>query len=567
MKTTWRLLGLLRPHLPLVLAGIGLSLIALLANIGLLALSSWFIAAMAIAGFVGAVMDYTVPATGVRALALLRAAGRYTERLVNHDTTLRILSSIRIWFFQRIEPLAPARLEAIRSGDLLSRIRADVDTLDDFYVRGVVPAVVAVLSAALFIPFLARVDARLVPVDLLALACGGVALPLLLKRHSDEPGRARVSLTADLRASIIEETQGMAELIALGAVGAHEEVMDDTLQKLDRHQRRLSSLQGIGEAGLAAAASLAAAVAALILVPVVVSGRLGGAGLPMLIVFMLASFEAVVPLPAVIQKAGEMAAAARRLFELIDAQPAVEDPARPASLPGAPGTGALGLTVRNLRFRYDPGERLIIDNLSFDARPGSRLAIVGPSGAGKSTLVNILMRFWEYEAGEIQVTIPGGRAADLRSLGGERARSLFSVMPQSPYLFHATLKENLQVAAPADQELPEAALLEALRTAQLQPLLEQLPGGMDTMVGEAGKELSLGELRRVALARALLRDAPIYLLDEPTESLDDMTAEAMLTAAAERLSGRTLIIITHRERDLAIADHVLRLPGSSRASL
>jgi len=315
----------------------------------------------------------------------------------------------------------------------------------------------------------------------------------------------------------------------------------------------------VGEAGLTAASSLAVWAAALILVPAAQAGLLPGARLPMLIVFVLASFEAVMPLPAVIQRAGEMAAAARRLFELIDERPAVEEPVHPARAPSAaPGTG-LGLSIRNLRFRYAAGERLILDGLSLDVPAGGRVAIMGRTGAGKSTLVSILMRFWEYEAGEILVTGQGGASVELRSLDGEKARGLFSVMPQSPHLFHATLRENLQIAAAGGTELSDPVLREAVETAQLGDLLDRLPDGLGTTVGEAGKELSLGEIRRVALARALLRDAPVYVLDEPTESLDEATALAVLTAAAAKLQGRTLILITHRERDLAITDHVVKL--------
>ncbi len=316
-----RLLKLLLPSWRLVLAGILLSLFALLANLGLLALSSWFIASMAVAGSLGAFMDDTLPAAAVRALALARASGRYAERLVNHDATLRILSTLRVWFFRRIEPLAPAQLSAHRSGDLLSRIRADVDTLDDFYVRGVVPAVVAVLAACCIVAFLASFDMRLAGIDLAGLAIAGVALPLLLHWRAAAPGRRRVEYAAELRASVVEQTQGMAELIVLGAVQESEARLGRLSGSLDRAQAKLSSLQGIGEAGLVGASSLAVWAAAFAIAPLVLAGTREGPQFAMLTVFVLATFEAVMPLPAVIQRAGEIAAAARRLFDLIDARP------------------------------------------------------------------------------------------------------------------------------------------------------------------------------------------------------------------------------------------------------
>jgi ATP-binding cassette subfamily C protein CydC len=293
------------------------------------------------------------------------------------------------------------------------------------------------------------------------------------------------------------------------------------------------------------------------LIPATLDGTLPGADLPMLVVFVLSSFESVLPLPVVIQRAGEMGAAARRLFELIDARPGVREPARPA--PAPTGAECIGISIRNLRFRYEESGPPVFDGLSLEVAPGARLAIVGPTGAGKSTLIGILMRVWEYEAGRILLAAPGGRPVELRALAGDRARGLFSVMPQAPHLFHATLRENLQIAAPPGGGLPDSALEEALRSAELGGLLARLPEGLDTVVGETGKELSLGEVRRVALARAFLRRAPVSVLDEPTESLDDATADAVLAAAAAKLQGRTLIIVTHRERDLSIVDSVVRL--------
>ena len=211
MRWQLRLLSLLLPSWRMAVLGVLLSLFALAANMALLALSSWFITSMALAGAAGAFMDYATPAAAVRALALARAGGRYAERLVNHDTTLRILSSMRVWFFRRLEPLAPAGLQMHHSGDLLGRIRADVDTLDDFYVRGVVPSIVAVLALGLLMSFLLRFDARVAAADLASLACGGVLLPLYLRRLSQAPGQERVALSSALRVAVIEHAQGLAD--------------------------------------------------------------------------------------------------------------------------------------------------------------------------------------------------------------------------------------------------------------------------------------------------------------------------------------------------------------------
>lgn len=571
MRDLIRLLKLVRPHWRLAVLGLVLSFATLLANVGLLALSSWFIASMAIAGLAGVLMDYTTAGAGVRALALGRAAGRYAERLVNHDVTFRILSALRVWFYERLEPLAPARLSWYRSGDLLSRIRADIDTLDDFYVRGVVPSIVAMLAVGCILPFLAHFDPRLAVIDAAALAFAGVLLPLLLRLLSSRPGRERVAWASELRASIVEEVQGMAELVALGAAGAHAERIEEAGREMDRRQRTLSSLQGLGDAGIVATSALAVWAAAFLLVPVIGSGRLPRADMAMLTVLILASFETIMPLPGVMQRAGEMAAAARRLFQIIDAEPAVAEPIRPATIypghPGQPIPGPVSLSIRDLRFRYAPEQPWVFDGLSLDIPAGGRLGIVGPTGVGKSTLVNVLLRFWDYEDGSVRIlagadgrNTAGVNGYDLRSIATEDVRRLFSVVPQAPYLFHASIRENLLIAPPP---AGEEALSSALEIAQLTDFVASLPQGLETIVGETGKEISTGEMQRIAIARALLRDAPIYILDEPTEGLDDRTAALLLDALARRLRGRTLIIISHRERDLELVDSVFPIQPSS----
>ncbi|MGA2547178.1 MAG: thiol reductant ABC exporter subunit CydC [Rectinemataceae bacterium] len=572
MNGLLRLARLILPHWRRVALGALLTFVTLLANIGLLALSSWFIASMAIAGTLGMVMDYTLPATGIRALAIVRAVGRYVERLVNHDTTFRILTSLRLWFFRRIEPLAPARLSGFRSGDLLARIRADIDTLDDYYVRGIIPAIVAALAGACIVPFLARFDPRIAWIDGLALLAAGLVIPMALAALASRPGRERVLRSAELRSSIVEEVEGMAELVAMGAAPSHARRMDDVSARLDARQRRLNSLLGIGDAAIVAAGSLAVLGAAFILV-----GRIGEGGLPrvdmaMLTVFVLASFETILPLPAAIQKAGEMAAAARRLYEIIDSAPAVTAPASgelghataPVPAP-VPARMEVDLSVRDLRFRYAPELPFVFDGFSLDLPSGSKIALVGPSGAGKSSFVNLLLRFWDYESGRIELD---GR--DLRTFDPDEARRFFSVVPQLPFLFHGSIRENLLLAALPDGGLPDAAveerLLEAIDAAQLSVLVGSLPDGLDTIVGETGRAVSVGEARRIAVARAFLKEAPIYVFDEPTEGLDDRGADALLGAIAERLAKRTLIMISHRERDLAIVDGVYSLMALAAAS-
>jgi ATP-binding cassette subfamily C protein CydC len=562
LRSLLRLAALILPHWRRILVGIALSLVAVLANLGLLALSSWFVASMALAGAAGLAFAYDLPAAGVRALAILRAVGRYAERLVNHDTTLRILGSLRLWFFRRVEPLAPARLERYRSGDILSRICADVDALDDFYVRALIPLAVAFLSAACLVPFLARYDPRLVAIELVCLAFAGLALPLALGAAAARDGGARAAAAASLRSLVIEEVQGMAELLAFGASERHAARIEGESRRLDAIKRRLDSLQGWGGAGTIAASSMAAWATALALIGPVSRGALTGADMAMLTALAFAAFEIVQPLPAALQKGREMAAASARLFEVL-----AEDG------PGAPLRGGLAagidrrpavavdLSIRDLSFRYDADEPWVLELFSLEAAAGERIGLIGPSGSGKSTLFSLLLGFRSYGGGSIALSERGdprlsAERLELKSMHPDDGRLYFSAVPQLPHLFHATIRENLLIAeGEADGPPPdEDRLLSVLRDAQLSELVRSLPLGLDTMVGESGRSVSGGEARRIAVARALLKDAPIYLFDEPTEGLDETTAEAMLAAIEERLRGKTIIIASHRPRDLAFVD-------------
>lgn len=549
MRDLLRLLRLLRPYWHWVLLGIVLSLFTVLANVGLLALSSWFIASMAIAGAAHLTMNFTLPSTGVRGLALGRTGGRYLERLVNHNTTFRVLSRLRVWFFTRLEPLAPARLSRYRSGDLLSRIRADIDTLDDFYVRGFVPVVVAFLSVAAIALFISGFSVKLMAIDLAALAAGGVLLPLLLMWLGTKPGRERVAAASNLRAAIVDGAQGSAELLAFGALEGHMEKMTALSAELTQSERRLNGLEGGADGGIILTSGLAMWGGTLLLVPVIAGGLLPPADIAMLSVLMLASFESIMPLPGVFKRIGEMAAAARRLFEIIDAEPAVGEPTVQAPAGSLAGTR---LEVERLRFSYGEDEPLILDGLSFTIRKGECLAIVGPTGAGKSSLVNVLLRFWDYSGGSVRID-----GVELKSRGGEEVRSLFSAAEQAPFLFHATLRENLLLGDPTADD---AKLKGIMRAVELGELIRTMELGLDTVVGEGGLKLSVGQARRLTVARALLKEAPFLILDEPTEGLDDATADRLLDSVALASADRAVILISHRRRDLRIADRVVKIP-------
>ncbi len=533
-----RVVRLMSPYKGWLGAGMVLALATLLANVGLMAVSGWFIAAMALVGLASAVMNYFTPAALIRLFAIVRTGGRYVERLVTHEATFRLLARLRVWFYEHVEPLAPARLMQYRSADLANRIQADIDTLDHVYLRFLVPLGVAGLGVLAILAVMAVFSPAVAFATGGFLLLGGVALPLYLWRRGHGPGRRVVESRAALRAAVADGLQGLAELRVYGALDRQEELVRRLSREHIRAQRELNRLTAFAQGSLGLLANLALWCAVLLAIPLVGRGALRAPDIPMLALFALASFEAVLPLPQAFQSLGEVLAAARRLFEIVDAAPAVAEAAQPVPLPQE-----TGLQIRGLKFRYAQSGPWILDGLDLDLRAGSRLALVGASGAGKSSLVQVLARFWEYQEGDIRI---GGQ--DLRALRPEGLRSLIAVVSQDAYLFNATVRENLLLARP---QASEDELREACRTAQIHDFLAGLPQGYDSELGEAGTLLSGGQARRIAIARALLRNAPILILDEPTEGLDRATERDLLQALGRLMEGRSVLLISHHLDALA----------------
>ncbi len=546
MRELWRLGRLLGPYWKWMAVGVAASFLTLLANVGLLALSGWFIAAMALAGLAGVSMNYFTPAAGIRLFAIVRTVGRYGERLVTHEATFRLLAQLRVWFYTHLEPLAPARLQQYRSGDLLNRIRADIDTLDNLYLRIVVPVAVALLGFAAVGLFLWVFDPRLAAVNLALLLVAGVAVPLLMQRLGRRPGRALVESSAELQATAVDGLQGMSEILVYGAGERQAARIHDLSRELTAAQGRMSRLSGISQAALGLCANLAMWLMALLAIPLVASGALQPPQLAMLVLFALASFEAVMPLPQAFQMLGQTLAAARRIFEIVDARPQAPDPAAPS-----PSPARFDLALRGVTFRYAPDAAPALSDLHLELPAGRRVAVVGATGSGKSSIVNLLLRFWDPEAGS--VTLDGH---DLRAFSGDDLRRHFAVVAQQTHLFTTTLRENLRVA---DPEATDADLERALEAAQLLAFVRSQPEGLDTWVGEAGLRLSGGQARRVAIARALLKDAPVLLLDEPTEGLDPATEREMMAAIRQLMDGRSVLLITHRLVGLEAMDEIVVL--------
>ncbi len=562
-RDLWRVLKIAAPFKGWMALAALLGFATVGSGVGLLSTSAYIIAKAALRP---SIAELQIAIVGVRFFGVARGVLRYLERLVSHQVTFRILARLRVWFYAAVEPLAPARLAQFHSGDLLSRVVADVETLENVFGRAIAPPLVALLTAGLAWALLAGFDERLALVQVLFLALAGIGVPLLVHRLGRGSGRRLVGARAELSAALVDGVQGAAELLAFGAAERHQARVAALDREVASLQGRMARFGGLTDALMGLLVNLATLAALAIAIPLVGAGRDGvdGVQLAVLVLAVVASFEAVLPLPQAAQHLEASLAAARRLFEIVDAPPAVVDPPgarvhRVAELCGATsdppsplGTqDDYGLAFQDVRFRYGPGEPWALDGVSLHVAQGQSVAVVGASGAGKTTLLNLLLRFWEYEQGHILL---GER--ELRDLAQADVRRLVSVVSQHTHLFNATLRENLLLARPGATEVE---LARAAQQAQLDEFIQGLPQGYDTWIGEQGLRLSGGQRQRLAIARALLKDAPILLLDEPAAHLDAATGRELTRALYALMPGRTTLLITHQLAGLEAVDEIVVL--------
>jgi ATP-binding cassette subfamily C protein CydC len=335
MRDLLRLLRLFRPYWGWIALGVLLSFATLLANVGLMTISGWFITAMAIAGVAGVSMNYFTPAAIIRFFAIVRTVGRYLERLVTHEATFRMLATLRRWFYEHLEPLAPADLQHFRSGDLLSRIRADIDTLENFYLGILAPLLVAFFGSIAFIFFLGGFHPLMGLIELILLLFAGVIIPAIIAKLANVPGKNKVQTASELRATTVDGLQGMGELLVYGAAENHAMQMNALSKKLIRDQRQMARYTGISQGVMILCANLAMIGVLIIAISMVNQERLSPPYLTMLALFALASFEAILPLPLALQSLGETLAAARRIFSIVDTEPEVKDPSEEPPTPDA----------------------------------------------------------------------------------------------------------------------------------------------------------------------------------------------------------------------------------------
>ncbi|MEU1872275.1 thiol reductant ABC exporter subunit CydD [Streptomyces sp. NPDC019793] len=521
-----------------------LSALALGSAVGLMATSGYLISR---ASEQPPVLYLMVAVTATRAFGIGRAVFRYAERLVSHDAVLRMLADTRVAVYRRLERLAPAGLRHSRRGDLLTRLVADVDALQDYWLRWLLPAGSALVVSLASVGFTAWLLPEAGAVLAVGLLAAGAGVPLVTAAVARRAERRLAPARGVLATRVTDLLTGTAELTVAGALpgrAAEARRADGTLTRI---ASRAATATALGDGLTALVSGLTVAGAALVGVQAVADGRLAGVAVAVVVLTPLAAFEAVLGLPLAVQYRQRVRRSAERVHEVLDAPEPVREPEVPRQAPASP----FPVVLKGLAARHAGQDRDALAGLDLTLAEGRRVAVVGPSGSGKTTLAQVLLRFLDPDAGSY--TLAG---VDACALAGDDVRRLVGLCAQDAHLFDSSVRENLLLAR---KDATEDELRDALARTRLLEWADSLPDGLDTLVGEHGARLSGGQRQRLALARALLADFPVLVLDEPAEHLDLPTADALTADLLAATEGRTSLLITHRLAGLRAVDEVIVL--------
>ncbi len=513
-------------------------------SVALLGVGAWLIARASQQPEMAAL---SVAVVAVRAFAVGRGVARYVERLVTHDATLRTLSDVRVRVYRRLERLAPTGLSVFRDGDLLSRFVADVDGVQDVVLRALLPLfsglVVGLGSAAVVSLMLPEAGAVVLVVVLVV----AVVLPWVTGRLARDAGRAAVEARAELSTTVVDTLARVPELVAYDAAGQRLGRLQDIDRRLQRQLDRTARAEGAGAGALALLVGLGVWGVLVVGVTAVRSGALGDVALVVVVLLPLALAEVLGALPAAGRQLTRGTTSTARVLDVLDRPDPVHEPQRPRLLPDPP----YRLRVEDLAVRWTPTGPDVVTGLDLDLLPGHRVALVGPSGSGKTTVAMALLRLLDPSSGRI--TLGGVDTADL---DGDDVRRVVGLLAQDAYVFDSTVLENVRLARP---DATTEEIRAALAGARLLGWVDALPDGLDTWVGQHGARMSGGERQRLALARTLLADPPVLVLDEPTEHLDARTADELTRDLLDATHGRSVLMVTHRLAGLEAMDEVVVL--------
>ena len=538
--------------------GLFLSVTTLMAGIGLLSLSGWFLSATAVAGLTvlaAQTFNYFTPAGGVRFLSIVRTASRYGERLATHEATFSLLTDLRCWVWNKLLPLSAKNLQGVRQGDLLNRLVADIDTLDHLYLRLITPLAASLLMMLALYFFVGHFDPELARTLCSVLLAIWILLPTTFYFLGHKPGMAQLETKRLFRVQLLEYIQGQAELTLFGAQKAYRLRLEKAQRAMINSQNAMNRVTALSQACLILCHGFAVLLMLYLAASGVGSAVPPGPRLAMIVFLTMATIEMMMPLAGAFQHLSACSSAATRLNEVVEQAPSV------TFGEGQCADVSLGcVSFKDIEFGYSE-QQSVLKGLNLEIAAGKKVALLGQTGCGKSSLLSLLTREWLPNSG--QVSIDGCDASQYSEL---QLRQSMSVVSQRIYLFSGTLRENLALAINGATRKDDDKLIAVLRKVGLESLL-QGSKPLDAWLGEGGRQLSGGEQRRIGVARALLRDAPILLLDEPTEGLDKRTERDILRLLFEFAADKTMLMISHRLTAMNQMDSIhLMEQGAIRAS-
>ena len=536
-----KLISFLAPYRRQVAMAILLSALTIGASISLMSTSALLISMAALHPSVAAL---SVAVVGVRFFGITRGLFRYAERLVSHSTSFKVLENMRVWLYKTIEPKAPAAITRYRIGDLLSRIMADVDTLENFFVRVFLPPVTALVVVGAVSLFMASFSPALGLILFSGLLLIGIGISTATLWLSNGSGVQLTDLRSTLREQMVDLAQGLPDILSFGRERDLVGRIEGTASQFYATQKQLGMVNALQTGATSLLMSLIVFLLLITAVPLVNKGSIEGIHLAVVLLAAMASFEAVQNLPAAMNLLGSNLRSAQRLFELEGVPASITEPLTPLPIIAPPS-----LKMTNLHFQH--GDEVILQGIDLDLPLGKKVGIIGRSGAGKTTLAHLLLRFWDPTSGQILLN-----GQDIRQYNSDDVRKQITLVSQDTYLFNTSIRENLRLARynATDEQIEKACAI-----AGIADFIQSLPKKYDTIIGERGMQVSGGERQRLSIARAVLKDAPVWILDEPTSSLDPATERQIVEMLAGVTKGKTVLWISHRPAGLELMDEIVFL--------
>ncbi|MGQ4001714.1 cysteine/glutathione ABC transporter ATP-binding protein/permease CydC [Francisellaceae bacterium CB300] len=535
-QTQWMLIGTL------------LAWSTILMGIGLMSVSGWFISYtgyLATTSYaVATSFNYFFPSAGVRTFSLGRIVSRYGERILTHEATFKILTDIRVWFYNKLEPLAPAHLFKYKSGDLLSRIINDISALDNLYIRIISPTIVFLLATLSITILFCFFSLTLALCTILALLIIGFIIPALSSFLGYKKSYQLNQTANELKTDITEHVNSLAELKIFDLENTHRNKILQTNDSILKQEAKLSIITGLSNALMTLALGLTIIMVTMFAVNLTATGQINGAFIALIFLALMAMFEALMPLPLAYQYLGKTLSASKRILNITNSKPTVTYSEKSATI------NDYNIKFDDISFSYNDSQN-IFENFSLEIQDKEKVALFSPTGAGKSTLINLLARFWNTDKGSITIG-----SADIKNLSEDTLRESMTIINQSPHIFNTTIRENLLLA---NQNATDDELYSALENVLLADYVKSLPKGLDTWTGELGRHLSGGQQKRLAVARAFLQHKPILILDEPTEGLDKETERLVFENLSKLMENKTVILITHNVSLLNKLDTIIKL--------